>query len=182
MAENEKLLTESVTGTQNIQNESDAIEYARSLWKQIRINLVDGDYSAYRQDNGDWYVSMTVDGQDTFSAFFKSNGVIGDIAQNLNDYRWLTDGKYNESTFIDAQELADVETWIADRLTVLVPGLMNELREFQLNYVRDVGDAKYIFLSADPKDSTYDSGLSIFIRLNEDHSCVLLELQLAGNG
>ena len=90
--------------------------------------------------------------------------------------------KYNESTFIDAQELADVETWIADRLTVLVPGLMNELREFQLNYVRDVGDAKYIFLSADPKDSTYDSGLSIFIRLNEDHSCVLLELQLAGNG
>lgn len=182
LAENEKLLTESVTGTQNIQNESDAIEYARSLWKQIRINVVDGDYSAYRQDNGDWYVSMTVDGQDTFSAFFKSNGVIGDIAQNLNDYRWLTDGKYNESTFIDAQELADVETWIADRLTVLVPGLMNELREFQLNYVRDVGDAKYIFLSADPKDSAYDSGLSIFIRLNEDHSCVLLELQLAGNG
>ena len=182
LVENQNLLTESVTGTQNIQNESDAIEYARSIWRQIRINHVDGDYSAYRQDNDDWFVSMTVDGQDTFSAFFKSNGVIGDITQNLDDYRWLTNGEYVESNYMDAQELADVETWIADRVTALVPGLMNELQELHLNYVRDVGDAKYIFLGADPKNSSYDSELSIFIRLNEDHSCILLELCLAGNG
>ena len=177
-----KYLTTAVAGTQTIRNESEAIDYARRLWTEIRASDVDGEYTAYHQDDGSWFVMMTANELEPFSVIFTSNGVICEITQNLNDDRWLTDGEYVESTVMDAQELADVENWAATKLENLVPGLTAELRDFRLSYVRDVGDAKYLFISADPKDSTYDAGISVFIRINADHSYVLLMLQLSGNG
>ena len=45
-----------------------------------------------------------------------------------------------------------------------------------------MGDAKVIFLHADPVDSRYDYGVNILVRLNADHSMVLLEFSMIGNG
>ena len=174
-------LTETITGTRNIRNESDAIAYARALWEEIRVNDTEGEYTV-RQEDKYWFVRMDVDGREVFSALFQDNGVITDIIQDVQDYRWVTVGEYTQSTEMDAQELEEAEAWVNSRLDLLVPGLTGELEKFYLNYVRDVGDAKYVFLSADPKDSNYDAGASVFIRINVDHSYVLLSLQLAGNG
>ena len=177
-----KYLTRAVAGTRNIRNENDVMEYAQSLWRKIGTTDINGEYTAYKLEEGTWFVTMTADGQNIFSAHFLDNGVICDIAQNLNDDRWLTDGKYVESEVMDPKELADVEKCTTERLDILVPGLTEKLREYQLSYVRDVGDAKYVFLKADPKDSSYDAGISVFIRVNEEKSYVLLFLQLSGNG
>ena len=83
---------------------------------------------------------------------------------------------------MDAGDLADTEAWITEMMNTLVPGLAELVQEPELVYVRDVGDAKYIFLNAWPKDSAYDAGVSIFVRMNADHSFDLLNLQVSGNG
>ena len=125
---------------------------------------------------------MTSGEADLFSVCFGISGVIDDVAQDPDDERWYTDGEFVESSFMDAQELADAEAWITDMMNTLVPGLAGQVQEPELVYVRDVGDAKYILLHAWPKDSSYDAGVTIFLRINADHSCNLLNLQLAGNG
>ena len=181
-ADEGKYLTSAVVGIRDIRNENDVMEYARTLWKKIGTTDIDGDYTAYQLEDGTWFVTMSADGQDMFSAYFLNNGAICDIAQTQNDDRWWTDGKYVESKVMDPQELADLEEWATEQLDTLVPGLTNELQEYRLSYVRDVGDAKYVSLQADPKDSSYDAGVSHFIRVNADHSYILLNLQLSGNG
>ena len=180
--DNGKYLTSAVTGTMDIRTESEAIEYARSVWHIIRAKETDGVYSANREPDGSWSVGMTSGEEDLFSVCFGISGVIDDVAQDPGDERWFTDGEFVESSFMDAQELADAEAWITDMMNTLVPGLAGQVQEPELVYVRDVGDAKYILLHAWPKDSSYDAGVTIFLRINADHSCNLLNLQLAGNG
>ena len=180
--DNGKYLTSAITGTMNIQNKDEAIEYAQSLWNIIRADDADGNYSAHRVDNGSWYVLLSGSDLELFSVYFDDSGVISDIAQDPRDERWFTDGEYVESTFMDARERADAEAWISDMMNTLTPGLSEEIGEMDLLYVRDTGDAKYMLLHAWPKDSGYDAGVSIFLRVNTDHTFTLLNLQISGNG
>ena len=175
-------LTSAITGTRDIQNKDGAIEYAQSIWNTVKANDVDGDFSAFRADDGSWSVSMSDGGLDLFSVCFDSSGVIDDIAQDPGDENWFTDGKYVESTFMDTRELADAEAWISDMMNTLTPGLTEEIGEMELVYVRDTGNAKYMLLHAWPKDSGYDAGVSVFIRMNANLTFTLLNLQIAGNG
>jgi hypothetical protein len=166
----------------DIRDQDKAIEYAQSIRKIIRAGETDGEYSAFREEDGSWSVMLSVGDTDLFSACFTETGIIDDVARNPEDERWLTDGEYVESTFMDAGDLADTEAWITEMMNALVPGLAELIQEPELIYVRDVGDAKYMLLNAWPKDSVYDAGVSIFVRMNADHSFDLLNLQISGNG
>ena len=180
--DNGNYLNSALTGTMDIRDQDKAIEYAQSIRKIIRAGETDGEYSAFREEDGSWSVMLSVGDTDLFSACFTETGIIDDVARNPEDERWLTDGEYVESTFMDAGDLADTEAWITEMMNALVPGLAELIQEPELIYVRDVGDAKYMLLNAWPKDSSYDAGVSIFVRMNADHSFDLLNLQVSGNG
>ena len=177
-----KYLTSAITGTMDIQNKDEAVSYAQSLWNTIKAEDLDGKYSAHRAEDGSWSVLLSCGDLDLFSACFDSRGVIEDIAQDPGDERWFADGEYVESSFMDARERMDAEAWISDMMNTLAPGLTEEIEELELVYVRDTGDAKYMLLHAWPKDSNYDAGVSVFIRMNADHTFTLLNMQIAGNG
>ena len=80
------------------------------------------------------------------------------------------------------EELNALREWTMKELEVLVPGLRGEIRTPELVYVRDVGDAKFVYLNAPPKNSRYDAGASVFVLVRPEGEYVLVMLQLAGNG
>ena len=177
----EHYLTEALHGNRRIQSESDAAAFAREVWDRVKGREAEGSFEVYRED-GSWSVSLAEGDDAAFYLWFSSDGVIWDMSQDLKDYRWVTDGEYAESQVMDMEELNAVREWTLKELDALVPGLTGEIRTPELVYVRDVGDAKFVFLNASPKNSRYDAGASVFVLVRPEGEYVLVMLQLAGNG
>ena len=180
----EHTLTEALDSERHISNQDDAISYARKLCERYWVNnYTDAVYTAGRNDDNTWLATVTKEWEDSYcEVFFMPNGAVGYLLQSIPDNRWVTDGQYIESQVLSAEELSEVRTWAAEQIEFINPGVSNLVRELNVQYVRDVGDAKYIYLHADPKDSQYDYGLNFFVRVGNDHTITLLEYGMIGNG
>ena len=100
------------------------------------------------------------------------------MLQNIPD----TDGQYVESQVLDADELNEIRAWATEQMEFINPGVSSLIRELNIHYVRDTGDAKYVYLHADPLDSHYDYGMNFFVCVSNDHTMTLLEFNIVGNG
>ena len=180
----EHTLAEALSSNRHINNENDAIAYARELCERYWVGDTEVVYTAGQNDDHSWYVLVnSEDGDDTyFELFFLPNGSVGSLLQRISDDRWITDGQYVESQVLSADELNEVRAWAAEQIEFINPGISSLIRELNINYVRDVGDAKYVYLHADPQDSHYDNGLNFFVLIKNDHTMTLLEYGMVGNG
>lgn len=180
----EHTLAEALSSNRRIRNENDAIAYARELCERYWTGDTEVVYTAGQNDDHSWYVLVnSEDGDDTyFELFFLPNGSVGSLLQRISDDRWITDGQYVESRVLSADELNEVRAWAAEQIEFINPGISSLIRELNINYVRDVGDAKYVYLHADPQDSHYDNGLNFFVLIKNDHTMTLLEYGMVGNG
>ena len=180
----EHTLAEALSSNRRIRNENDAIAYARELCERYWTGDTEVVYTAGQNDDHSWYVLVnSEDGDDTyFELFFLPNGSVGSLLQRISDDRWITDGQYVESQVLSADELNEVRAWAAEQIEFINPGISSLIRELNINYVRDVGDAKYVYLHADPQDSHYDNGLNFFVLIKNDHTMTLLEYGMVGNG
>ena len=180
----EHTLAEALSSNRHINNENDAIAYARELCERYWVGDTEVVYTAGQNDDHSWYVLVNSEsGNGTyFELFFLPNGSIGSLLQMIPDDRWVTDGQYVESQVLSADELNEVRAWAAEQIEFINPGISNLIRELNINYVRDVGDAKYVYLHADPQDSHYDYGLNFFVLISNDHTMTLLEYGMVGNG
>ena len=180
----EHTLAEALSSNRHINNENDAIAYARELCERYWVGDTEVVYTAGQNDDHSWYVLVnSEDGDDTyFELFFLPNGSVGSLLQRIPDDRWVTDGQYVESQVLSADELNEVRAWAAEQIEFINPGISSLIRELNINYVRDVGDAKYVYLHADPQDSHYDNGLNFFVLISNDHTMTLLEYGMVGNG
>ena len=180
----EHTLAEALSSNRRIRNENDAIAYARELCERYWTGDTEVVYTAGQNDDHSWYVLVnSEDGDDTyFELFFLPNGSVGSLLQKISDDRWITDGQYVESQVLSADELNEVRAWAAEQIEFINPGISSLIRELNINYVRDVGDAKYVYLHADPQDSHYDNGLNFFVLIKNDHTMTLLEYGMVGNG
>jgi hypothetical protein len=180
----EHTLAEALSSNRHINNENDAIVYARELCERYWTGDTEVVYTAGQNDDQSWYVLVNSEsGNGTyFEVFFLPNGSVGSLLQRIPDDRWVTDGQYVESQVLSADELNEVRAWAAEQIEFINPGISNLIRELNINYVRDVGDAKYVYLHADPQDSHYDYGLNFFVHINNDHTMTLLEYGMVGNG
>ena len=180
----EHTLAEALSSNRRIRNENDAIAYARELCERYWTGDTEVVYTAGQNDDHSWYVLVnSEDGDDTyFELFFLPNGSVGSLLQRISDDRWITDGQYVESQVLSAAELNEVRAWAAEQIEFINPGISSLIRELNINYVRDVGDAKYVYLHADPQDSHYDNGLNFFVLIKNDHTMTLLEYGMVGNG
>ena len=173
----EHTLAEALSSNRRIRNENDAIAYARELCERYWTGDTEVVYTAGQNDDHSWYVLVnSEDGDDTyFELFFLPNGSVGSLLQRISDDRWITDGQYVESQVLSTDELNEVRAWAAEQIEFINPGISSLIRELNINYVRDVGDAKYVYLHADPQDSHYDNGLNFFVLIKNDHTMTLLE-------
>ncbi|MBR6861390.1 MAG: M56 family metallopeptidase [Acidaminococcaceae bacterium] len=180
----EHTLAEALSSNRHINNENDAIAYARELCERYWVGDTEVVYTAGQNDDHSWYVLVNSEsGNSTyFELFFLPNGSVGSLLQRIPDDRWVTDGQYVESQVLSADELNEVRAWAAEQIEFINPGISNLIRELNINYVRDVGDAKYVYLHADPQDSHYDYGLNFFVLISNDHTMTLLEYGMVGNG
>ena len=180
----EHTLAEALSSNRHINNENDAIAYARELCERYWVGDTEVVYTAGQNDDHSWYVLVNSEsGNGTyFELFFLPNGSVGSLLQRIPDDRWVTDGQYVESQVLSADELNEVRAWAAEQIEFINPGISNLIRELNINYVRDVGDAKYVYLHADPQDSHYDYGLNFFVLISNDHTMTLLEYGMVGNG
>ncbi|MBP5170354.1 MAG: M56 family metallopeptidase [Oscillospiraceae bacterium] len=180
----EHTLAEALSSNRHINNENDAIAYARELCERYWVGDTEVVYTAGQNDDLSWYVLVNSEsGNGTyFELFFLPNGSVGSLLQRIPDDRWVTDGQYVESQVLSADELNEVRAWAAEQIEFINPGISNLIRELNINYVRDVGDAKYVYLHADPQDSHYDYGLNFFVLISNDHTMTLLEYGMVGNG
>ena len=180
----EHTLAEALSSNRHINNENDAIAYARELCERYWVGDTEVVYTAGQNDDHSWYVLINSEsGNGTyFELFFLPNGSVGSLLQRIPDDRWVTDGQYVESQVLSADELNEVRAWAAEQIEFINPGISNLIRELNINYVRDVGDAKYVYLHADPQDSHYDYGLNFFVLISNDHTMTLLEYGMVGNG
>ena len=180
----EHTLAEALSSNRHINNENDAIAYARELCERYWVGDTEVVYTAGQNDDHSWYVLVNSEsGNGTyFELFFLPNGSVGSLIQRIPDDRWVTDGQYVESQVLSADELNEVRAWAAEQIEFINPGISNLIRELNINYVRDVGDAKYVYLHADPQDSHYDYGLNFFVLISNDHTMTLLEYGMVGNG
>lgn len=180
----EHTLAEALSSNRHINNENDAIVYARELFERFWTGDTEVVYTAGQNDDQSWYVLVNSEGGNGtyFEVFFLPNGSVGSLLQRIPDDRWVTDGQYVESQVLSADELNEVRAWAAEQIEFINPGISNLIRELNINYVRDVGDAKYVYLHADPQDSHYDYGLNFFVHINNDHTMTLLEYGMVGNG
>ena len=180
----EHTLAEALSSNRHINNENDAIAYARELCERYWVGDTEVVYTAGQNDDHSWYVLVNSEsGNGTyFELFFLPNGSVGSLLQMIPDDRWVTDGQYVESQVLSADELNEVRAWAAEQIEFINPGISNLIRELNINYVRDVGDAKYVYLHADPQDSHYDYGLNFFVLISNDHTMTLLEYGRVGNG
>ena len=180
----EHTLAEALSSNRRIRNENDAIAYARELCERYWTSDTEVVYTAGQNDDHSWYVLVnSEDGDDTYvELFFLPNGSVGSLLQRISDDRWITDGQYVESQVLSADELNEVRAWAAEQIEFINPGISSLIRELNINYVRDVGDAKYVYLHADPQDSHYDNGLNFFVLIKNDHTMTLLEYGMVGNG
>ena len=180
----EHTLAEALSSNRRIRNENDAIAYARELCERYWTGDTEVVYTAGQNDDHSWYVLVnSEDGDDTyFELFFLPNGSVGSLLQMISDDRWITDGQYVESQVLSTDELNEVRAWAAEQIEFINPGISSLIRELNINYVRDVGDAKYVYLHADPQDSHYDNGLNFFVLIKNDHTMTLLEYGMVGNG
>ena len=180
----EHTLAEALSSNRHINNENDAIAYARELCERYWVGDTEVVYTAGQNDDHSWYVLVNSEsGNGTyFELFFLPNGSVGSLLQRIPDDRWVTDGQYVESQVLSADELNEVRAWAAEQIEFINPGISNLIRELNINYVRDVGDAKYVYLHADPQDSHYDYGLNFFVLISNDHTMTLLEYGRVGNG
>ncbi len=180
----EHTLAEALSSNRHINNENDAIAYARELCERYWTGDTEVVYTAGQNDDQSWYVLVNSEGGNGtyFEVFFLPNGSVGSLLQRIPDDRWVTDGQYVESHVLSADELNEVRAWAAEQIEFINPGISSLIRELNINYVRDVGDAKYVYLHADPQDSHYDYGLNFFVHINNDHTMTLLEYGMVGNG
>ena len=180
----EHTLAEVLSSNRHINNENDAIACARELCERYWVGDTEVVYTAGQNDDHSWYVLVNSEsGNGTyFELFFLPNGSVGSLLQRIPDDRWVTDGQYVESQVLSADELNEVRAWAAEQIEFINPGISNLIRELNINYVRDVGDAKYVYLHADPQDSHYDYGLNFFVLISNDHTMTLLEYGMVGNG
>ena len=179
----EHTLAETLDSIRHISNEQDAVSYTRELCEQYWPENAQVVYTAGRNDDNSWLVLVNSEGKEEYTeVFFMPNGTVGSLLQNTSDKRWLTDGQYIESQLLGTGELTEVRDWALQQMEIINPGISHEIQELQVNYVRDMGDAKVVFLHADPVDSRYDYGVNFLVRLNADHSMVLLEFSMVGNG
>ena len=180
----EHTLAEALSSNRHINNKNDAIAYARELCERYWVGDTEVVYTAGQNDDHSWYVLVNSEsGNGTyFELFFLPNGSVGSLLQRIPDDRWVTDGQYVESQVLSADELNEVRAWAAEQIEFINPGISNLIRELNINYVRDVGDAKYVYLHADPQDSHYDYGLNFFVLISNDHTMTLLEYGMVGNG
>ena len=180
----EHTLAEALSSNRHINNENDAIAYARELCERYWVGDTKVVYTAGQNDDHSWYVLVNSEsGNGTyFELFFLPNGSVGSLLLRIPDDRWVTDGQYVESQVLSADELNEVRAWAAEQIEFINPGISNLIRELNINYVRDVGDAKYVYLHADPQDSHYDYGLNFFVLISNDHTMTLLEYGMVGNG
>ena len=179
----EHTLAEVLSSERQIHREQDAVAYAMELWNSFRASDSEGQFTAYKNEDGSWYVALdTKEGETICSCFFMANGVVESWTQSVSDNRWLTDGEYAETNFLPANELEEIRIRAAEQIEIINPGTSAQIRDLEINYVRDVGDAKYVFLHADPRDSRYDYGLNLFVRTGNDHTMTLIDYGIAGNG
>jgi beta-lactamase regulating signal transducer with metallopeptidase domain len=180
----EHTLAEALSSNRHINNENDAIAYARELCERYWVGDTEVVYTAGQNDDQSWYVLVNSEGGNGtyFEVFFLPNGSVGSLLQRIPDDRWVTDGQYVESQVLSADELNEVRAWAAEQIEFINPGISSLIRELNINYVRDVGDAKYVYLHADPQDSHYDNGLNFFVLIKNDHTMTLLEYGMVGNG
>ena len=179
----EHTLAEALDSIRHISNEQDAVSYTRELCEQYWPEDAQVVYTASRNDDNSWLVLVNSEGKEEYTeVFFMPNGTVGSLLQNTSDKRWLTDGQYIESQLLGAGELTEVRDWALQQMEIINPGISHEIQGLQANYVRDMGDAKVVFLHADPVDSRYDYGVNFLVHLDADHSMVLLEFSMVGNG
>jgi len=179
----EHTLAEALNSERHITRQDEAISYTRELCERYWTNDTEAVYTAGQNDDNSWSVLVNIEGKDSwFEVFFVPNGTVGSLVQSFQDDRWVTDGQYVESQVLNAEELNEVRAWAIEQIEFINPGASDLIRELNINYIRDVGDAKYIYLHADPKDSKYDYGLNYFVRLGIDHTMTLMEYGMVGNG
>ena len=179
----ELTLAEALSSGRHISSDREAIMYTQELYERYRTHDAQVTYTASRNDDNSWLVLVNSEGREEYTeVFFMPNGTVGSLLQSIPDNRWTTDGQFIESQLLGVEELTEVRSWVLQQMDIINPGITQEIQQFEVNYVRDMGDAKVIFLHADPVDSRYDYGVNILVRMDSDHSMILLEFSMIGNG
>ena len=179
----ERTLAEALSSDRHIGNEQEAVSYTRQMCERYWPDGAEATYTASRFYDNSWLVLVNGEREDSyFDVFFLPNGTVGSLLQTTPDTRWFTDGQYVESHVLDADELNEIRAWATEQMEFINPGVSSLIRELNIHYVRDTGDAKYVYLHADPLDSHYDYGMNFFVCVSNDHTMTLLEFNIVGNG
>ena len=82
---------------------------------------------------------------------------------------------------MDPAEMNLIRKWAAEQMEMLNPGSSRLVSEFQLLFMRDTGTTRFVSLHADPRDSHYDCGITMFLQITSE-GYRLLEMSMVGNG
>ncbi len=180
----EHTLAEALSSDRRIDKKDEAIAYAGELCERYWTGPEQVVYTASRNDDHSWLILVNCEYESDayLEIFILPDGSLGSLLQSIPDDRWARTGQYVESQILSSGELNEVRTWVTEQSEYINPGISSLICDLDVNYVRDVGDAKFVSLHADPQDSRYDCGLNIFVRISNDHRITLLEYSLVGNG
>ena len=179
-------LTDTIREIKAIGNEEEAKAYAMELWDMVyggQAPAGDDSMSVDLRDVSYHYGLIGDDGRD-YSANFLSNGVVQAIWYSDNDERWYTEGQFTqpEPDSLDAETWEKTKAWLEELAEKLDPGVTELIYPMYIWQIRDVGDRKYLFISADAKADDCESGLNATVILFADGSCQVHEYSLYGQG
>ena len=138
--------------------------------------------TSIRNDDMSWYADCADEsGQLRFSASFLANGVVCSLNLFTQEEARLEEGEIIESLFMDPAEMNLIRKWAAEQMEMLNPGSSRLVSEFQLLFMRDTGTTRFVSLHADPRDSHYDCGITMFLQITSE-GYRLLEMSMVGNG
>ena len=168
----EHYLTDSLEGKLSIFNQEDAIEYACGLqeWMGCALN---GETSAFRQENGCWCVSISDGDNEIFDARFLTNGNVLALRQICPDEYWEDGPLVPDTNTTKYQEIID---WLHQCVENMNPGICDLLSPMRIIEVRDCGHALYACIVANPNSIEYDAGLYAIVKVDPDGGCYLREI------
>ena len=178
----EHYLTEGIQGQTSIRSEEEATEYAEKLWHTLTGSEPQYDLQVIHNDDMSWYADCADEsGQLRFSTSFLANGVVCSLNLFTPEEALLEGAEIIDSLFMDPAEMNLIRKWAAEQMETLNPGSSRLVSEFQLLFMRDTGDTRFVSLHADPRDSHYDCGITLFLQITSE-GYRLLEMSMVGNG
>ena len=178
----EHYLTEGIQGQTSIRSEEEATEYAEKLWHTLTGSEPQYDLQVIHNDDMSWYADCADEsGQLRFSTSFLANGVVCSLNLFTPEEALLEGAEIIDSLFMDPAEMNLIRKWAAEQMETLNPGSSHLVSEFQLLLMRDTGHTRFVSLHADPRDSHYDCGITMFLQITSE-GYRLLEMSMVGNG